>query len=95
MMTLKEGLELMSQTEGAVLLDVRRPEEYAEGHVEGSINVPVNLLGGWIVPEGTKKIFAYCLSGARSARAVKFLVKMGYDAVNIGGTQDYDGPLVK
>lgn len=95
MMTLKDGLELMKQTEGAVLLDVRRPEEFVEGHVEGSINIPVNLLASWTVPEDAKKIFVYCLSGIRAERAVKFLVKTGHEAINIGGVEGYDGPLVK
>ena len=41
---IEEGLEKMKEVEGAVLLDVRSEEEYQEGHLEGSINLPINRL---------------------------------------------------
>lgn len=91
--TIEEGLAKMAEIPGAVLLDVRSEQEYGEGHLEGSINIPVNKLPAISLPKETP-IFVYCLSGARAQRAAVFLQKMGYDAVNIGGIADYNGKLV-
>lgn len=90
---LAEGLEKMKEVEGAVLLDVRAEDEYQEGHVEGSINIPLNKLAAISLPKETP-LFVYCLAGGRAEKAVKFLKKAGYDAVNIGGVKGYEGTLV-
>lgn len=91
--TLEEGLEKMKSVPNAVLLDVRSEQEYGDGHLEGSINLPVNKIPTISLPKDTP-LFVYCLSGARAGRAVAFLNKMGYDAVNIGGITGYKGKLV-
>lgn len=93
MLTIEEGLQKMRETEGAVLLDVRSSEEYHEGHLEGSINLPINRIPTISLPKETP-IFVYCLSGARSKRAADFLNKIGYTAINIGGIAGYNGRLV-
>ena len=93
-LTIEEGLEQMKETEGAVLLDVRSEDEYKEGHLEGSINIPINRLAAISISKETP-LFVYCLSGARSKRAATFLKAAGYDVVNIGGLVDYSGELVK
>lgn len=91
---LEKGLEKMRAAEGAVLLDVRTEQEYEEGHLEGSINLPVNNLSA-INIEKEVPIFIYCFSGARAKSAESFLQKMGYHAVNIGGISGYNGKLVR
>lgn len=91
---IEEGLKKMQEVEGAVLLDVRSEQEYQEGHLEGSINLPVNKLPTISLDRKTP-IFIYCLSGARAKRAEAFLRKSGYDAVNIGGINGYKGTLVR
>lgn len=91
--TLDEGLEKMKEVPNAVLLDVRSEDEYREGHVEGSINIPLNKLAAINLPK-ENPIFVYCLSGGRAGRAAAFLNKMGYEAVNIGGVSNYSGKLV-
>ena len=58
MLTLQEGLELLKKEEEAVLLDVRTEEEYSGGHVDGSINVPLNKLATFKVSKD-KKVFVY------------------------------------
>ena len=87
------------ETPGAVLLDVRAPQEYAGGHVPGSQNVPLNQLPGQIgalVPDLGTPVFVYCLSGARSRQAVSQLQEMGYtDVTNLGGIQKYQGKVVR
>ncbi len=90
--TIDEGVRAFRETPGAVLLDVRTPEEYAQGHIPGSVNHPLERMQTY---DGdiSAPIFAYCRSGARSARAVALLNELDYDAVNIGGLLDYRGEL--
>lgn len=82
-------IEKVKEIEGAVLLDVRTKEEYAQGHVPGSINIPLNRLAKEKIPRGP--LFVYCLSGARSSQACNYLKKQGYEAENIGGISGYKG----
>lgn len=73
---------------GAFLLDVRQPEEFAEARVPGAVLIPLQELGSRLVelPDGDV-VHVICRTGARSARAVAFLVEQGVDAVNVtGGT---------
>lgn len=84
-------------TPGAVLLDVRTPEEYAGGHIPGSRNLPLQTLdstAGSALPDRTVPLFVYCRSGSRSGQAVALLKQKGYHNVrNIGGILSYRGPL--
>jgi len=77
--------ELVKQ--GARLIDVRSPGEYASGHLPGSINVPVGELGARLEALGPKdrpKVL-YCASGARSAVARSMLKGHGFTQVfNLG-----------
>ena len=71
-----------------ILVDVRSPEEFASGNIEGSINVPVNrIFVGMrkITPNLNAKIVVYCASGMRSSKARKALMQMGYNNVVNGG----------
>lgn len=79
---------------GAVLADVRTPEEYALGHIPGSVNWPLERLTVIDIPDG-QPILTYCHSGSRSARAAAWLQQQGYDAENIGGILDWTGELEK
>lgn len=89
---LSEGLEQYRNTSGAVLLDVRTPEEYRDGHVPGAVNLPLDRLAEGELPQD-RPVFAYCLSGARSAQACAWLKRRGYEAVNLGGIGGYRGVL--
>lgn len=82
------------QTPGARIIDVRTPEEYAEGHLPGAENIPVDALSRVRFAEG-QKLFVYCYSGARSGSAVSYLKSRGLDAVNLGGIAGYKGKLEK
>lgn len=70
--------------DGANLIDVRTPEEFAAGHLEGAVNIPVDQLGSRLkeVGPGTTPVVVYCRSGARSARAVRTLRAAGFEAVH-------------
>ena len=92
------GVQDFLSTDGAVLLDVRTQEEYAEGHIERSKNLPlqdINQAENFIKDKHTP-IFVHCRSGGRSAQATTILKKMGYTNVNdIGGILSYRGKVVK
>ena len=94
---INKGIEEYQSTEGAVLLDVRNIGEYAQGHIEGSINIPLPCIIDIKdkVTDRNTPIFVYCLSGGRSAQAATLLNKMGYTTVkNIGGINMYTGKVV-
>lgn len=91
------GVKEFENTPGALLIDVRTREEYACGHAENSVNVPLDELGG-IAAKTDKNVplFVYCLSGARSGQAEKLLRRLGFkDVRNIGGIASYRGKVVK
>ncbi len=69
--------------EGAQLLDVRTREEFASGHVDGAVNIPVQELETRIAELGTsgKPIVVYCHSGRRSAVAKQMLEAAGHAEV--------------
>ena len=94
---MNRGVEEYQNAKGAaVLLDVRSPEEYAEGHVPGSKNLPLQNLDeiGSVVARKDAKLFVYCHSGVRSNRAVALLRGMGYThASDIGGIATYRGHM--
>lgn len=72
--------------EDAVLLDVRDEDEFAEGHVPGSVNIPLPALrrDPSALPKD-RPILAYCRVGQRGYYAVRFLRQRGYDARNVAG----------
>lgn len=73
---------------GARLVDVRSPGEHAAGHIEGSINVPVQELASRLGELGdkSKPVVVYCASGMRSASAASLLRRAGFAEVHdLGG----------
>ena len=87
---INQGIEEYKKTAGAVLLDVRTPQEYQEGHIPESKNVPLQQLNNVV------SVFVYCYSGARSRQATGMLQRMGYSKVNnIGGIAAYSGKVEK
>ena len=93
---INQGVEEYKATADAVLVDVRTPQEYREGHIPGSKNVPLQQLGKISSVAKNKEIplFVYCYSGARSREAVKVLRQLGYSQVhNIGGIAAYSGKV--
>lgn len=95
---INEGVITARTTEGGLLIDVRSEGEYADGHIEGSINIPSERLQ--IIkkqaPDKTIPLFLYCRTGSRSARAAKVLKKAGYEQVSdIGGIIAWRGKTEK
>lgn len=81
------GVQEWKASKGAVLLDVRSADEYGQGHIPGSVNVPLDRINQVLelYPDKGTQLFVHCLSGARSNQAVSFLKRSGYGSVkNIG-----------
>jgi molybdopterin/thiamine biosynthesis adenylyltransferase/rhodanese-related sulfurtransferase len=82
------------ELDGAVWLDVREGDEWAEGHIPGAIHIPRGNLESRIeaaVPDRSTPVVIYCAVGNRSAFAAKTLVELGYDSPHslIGGFTDW------
>lgn len=71
---------------GAVVIDVRTKQEFADGHVQGSKNIPLNTIGLRMdeIKKIGKPIITCCRSGARSGSAASILKQNGIDAINGG-----------
>ncbi len=92
------GVRDFRSTAGAVLLDVRSLEEYSEGHIEGSTNIPLQSIeqAERVIKNKDTPLFVHCRSGGRSAQATSVLKRMGYTKVeDIGGILSYNGRLVR
>ena len=86
-------LEACRKAEGALLVDVREPGEYAAGHIPGAVNAPLSTLEEADLPMD-RPLFLYCLRGSRSARAAGLLKRRGYSRVkSIGGINRYRGEI--
>lgn len=84
--------------QAAILIDVRQPDEYEKGHIPGARSIPLQKLRDFSqeVTDKDTPIYVYCLSGARSARAVRALRGVGFTAVtDLGGISSYQGELEK
>ena len=93
---INKGVIDYRNTEGAILVDVRTSQEYREGHVPGSKNVPLQQLDkiSNIADNKDTPLFVYCYSGGRSRQAASMLQYMGYSNVqNIGGIAAYRGKV--
>jgi rhodanese-related sulfurtransferase len=92
-----EAVTIMSEQSGYIILDVRRPDEFAAGHIPGAINVPNESIGTDAIPELPDKrqlILVYCRSGRRSKEASEKLVAQGYtNIVEFGGILDWKGEI--
>ena len=93
---INEGIKEYQQQGGAILLDVRTPQEYRDGHIPGSENVPLQTIDkvDSVVENKDTVLYVYCHSGARSRQAASILQHMGYTNVNnIGGITAYRGKV--
>jgi rhodanese-related sulfurtransferase len=75
-----------AQRSGAVVLDVRNPDEYDTAHVPGAVLIPLGELAARQdeVPAGDP-LYVICAVGGRSLTATKALVGAGYPAVSVAG----------
>ena len=94
-----EAVKMMKDEKNYIILDVRTPEEYLEGHIPGAINVPNEEIGTAEIselPDKSQLILVYCRSGRRSKEASKKLLGLGYtNIVEFGGINDWNGEIEK
>ena len=93
---MEEGIKLMEQDTDFILLDVRRPDEFAAGHIPGAVLLVNEKMTeentAEVLPNKNQRIYVYCRSGRRSKEASQKLVNWGYNSViEIGGIIDYTG----
>ncbi len=74
--------------DGAIILDVRTKSEYQNGHIQGSMNIPVDVLRNHLSKLKNKNlpVITCCASGMRSAAAKNILMASGYTSVYNGGS---------
>lgn len=94
----EKAAQLMADYDDEIVLDVRTPEEYAEAHIPGAINVPNEEIGEEPIaelPDKDQIILVYCRSGNRSKEAAQKLADQGYtNVIEFGGINDWHGETV-
>jgi rhodanese-related sulfurtransferase len=98
-----DGFQTFIATPDVQLLDVRTPDEYADGHIAGAVLVDVNESDfeekAVAVLDASRPVAVYCRSGRRSSRAASLLTARGYKVTNLEGGvmawQDAGKALVK
>ncbi len=93
---INQGISLYKITPGAVLIDLRDAEDYAEGHIPGAVNMLPETVRERIaaIAQNDTPLFLYCYGGMRSYQAEALLQARGYRHVSgIGGIDRYDGEL--
>lgn len=97
--SMDEAVKMMKDEKNYIILDARRPDEFAEGHIPGAINIPNEEIGTAEIaelPDKSQLILVYCRSGRRSKEASKKLVMLGYtNIVEFGGILDWKGDTQK
>jgi rhodanese-related sulfurtransferase len=92
-----EAKQMMGKDDGHVIVDVRRDDEYAQGHIPGAILIPnesIEYEQPEELPDYDQVILVYCRTGRRSKEAAQKLADMGYSQVyEFGGIEDWDGEI--
>ena len=96
--TQDEAMQMMQEQADYLIVDVRRPDEFAEGHIPGAVNVPNEDIGDEM-PEllscKDQILLVYCRSGNRSKEASQKLADIGYTKVyEFGGISTWEGETV-
>jgi len=93
-----EAMKMMQEQSDYLIVDVRRPDEFAEGHIAGAVNVPNETIEDEApdaLPDKEQTLLVYCRSGNRSKEASQKLADMGYTNVyEFGGINTWKGEIV-
>ena len=94
----EKAKEMMKVNDGHVVVDVRRADEYASGHIPGAILIPnesITTEKPEQLPDKDQIILIYCRSGNRSKQATQKLADMGYTNIyEFGGINTWTGEVV-
>lgn len=74
--------------DNALIIDVRSPAEFASGHIQGAVNIPLDRFAATVlsaVPDKQQPVILCCLSGGRSGSALQMMKQHGYTQVHNGG----------
>lgn len=97
--TMDEAKEIFAEAGDYIILDVRRADEFAEGHIPGAINIANEDIGAEqpaLLPDRNQMIYVYCRSGNRSKQASAKLAAIGYTNIfEFGGILEWTGDIEK
>lgn len=97
--TQEDAKEMMTKDDGHIIVDVRRQDEYDEGHIPDAVLIPNESITDKQpdeLPDLNQIILVYCRSGRRSKEASQKLADIGYTNVyEFGGINTWTGEIVK
>ena len=92
-------VKIMDENKDYVIVDVRTPDEYKEGHIPNAINIPNETINETVynkLKDKDQLILIYCRSGSRSRQAAYKMQKLGYTKlVDFGGIINWKGKIEK
>lgn len=100
MVSMAEGLEIAKNNPDAIIVDVRRDDEYKASHIAGAVLLTMETItaetAAKVLPDKNQLILIYCRSGRRSKIAAQNLLDLGYtNIIEFGGILDYEGKVEK
>lgn len=100
MVSMAEGFEIAKNNPDAIIVDVRRDDEYKAGHIPGAVLLTMETItaetAAKVLPDKNQMILIYCRSGRRSKIAAQTLLELGYtNLIDFGGILDYKGKVEK
>lgn len=97
--SMDEIVKIMDENKDYVIVDVRTPDEYKEGHIPNAINIPNETINETVynkLKDKNQLILIYCRSGSRSRQAAYKMQKLGYtNLVDFGGIINWKGKIEK
>ena len=100
MVSMSEGIEIAKNNPDAIIVDVRRNDEYKSGHIPGVVLLTMETItaetAAKVLPDKNQMILIYCRSGRRSKISAQNLLDLGYtNLIEFGGILDYKGKVEK
>lgn len=100
MVSMAEGIEIAKNNPDAIIVDVRRDDEYKSGHIPGAVLLTMETItaetAAKVLPDKDQMILIYCRSGRRSKISAQTLLELGYtNLIEFGGILDYKGKIEK
>ena len=81
---------------GALIIDVRTPEEFAQKHISGALNIPIsNIMKGDFNLPKDKELVLYCRTGSRSSTSAKVLKEQGWSVYDVATQSDWERKIDK
>lgn len=97
--SMNDIVKIMEENKNYVIVDVRTPDEYKEGHIPNAINIPNETINEAVynkLKDKNQLILIYCRSGSRSRQAAYKMQKLGYtNLVDFGGIINWKGKIEK